>query len=343
MTDKNNLPIKVCFDCKKDSNNVDFHMKKTGKPCYYSKRCSVCQNAYRISLKTKDAENKICIDCKTENKGNNFEYYSLPDKKIFHSRCKKCTIKQIEKEKSSYIPERFCWRCEQSSNDKEFRSKIYSNIGKEYYINHCIECEKDAEYERFIKKYNLSEIKCKFCKVSSLSNYFSHYKFKNRVMLYPFCFNCTDKNTDISPTICNTCNKTSDEVDFVTRDVLNKNGYETIYNTICRDCNKKKRKKEYNKYESKLKKYKIGAITRDYEWLLTDEEAGNFFKDDCFYCGKISIENEDMSGIDRVDNKIGYTLNNCVSCCGMCNGIKGTFSKEEFINKCIEVAKIHGH
>jgi hypothetical protein len=54
-----------------------------------------------------------------------------------------------------------------------------------------------------------------------------------------------------------------------------------------------------------------------------------------------SIENEDMNGIDRINNKIAYIIKNCVSCCSVCNFMKRDISKDVFINKCIEIAKLH--
>ena len=38
------------------------------------------------------------------------------------------------------------------------------------------------------------------------------------------------------------------------------------------------------------------------------------------------------NGIDRVDNLMGYTLNNVVACCKNCNTMKKDLNKEEFLN-----------
>ena len=44
-------------------------------------------------------------------------------------------------------------------------------------------------------------------------------------------------------------------------------------------------------------------------------------------------------GIDRVDNTLGYTSNNVVSCCTECNFMKRTMNYQTFINKCIKISK----
>jgi hypothetical protein len=54
-------------------------------------------------------------------------------------------------------------------------------------------------------------------------------------------------------------------------------------------------------------------------------EFKNITSKSCYYCGK-----EGPNGIDRVDNTVGYTKENCVSCCKHCNYVKGDLSLEDF-------------
>jgi hypothetical protein len=86
-------------------------------------------------------------------------------------------------------------------------------------------------------------------------------------------------------------------------------------------------------------KYRSNAKKRKYECTLSDEEMIELFKLTCHYCGdspsqtfyKEGNNGEFVyNGIDRIDNKIGYTLENCVSCCGRCNRAKQKDSLEEF-------------
>ena len=68
------------------------------------------------------------------------------------------------------------------------------------------------------------------------------------------------------------------------------------------------------------------------------------FQKNCHYCG---VEPNQFpkgnwaksynglfiyNGIDRKDNKIGYLLENCVSCCTICNRAKHSLSEEDFEN-----------
>ena len=90
--------------------------------------------------------------------------------------------------------------------------------------------------------------------------------------------------------------------------------------------------------------YKRSAELRNKEYLLTEEQATKLFKDVCFYCG---VEPSNLmitaggdyayTGIDRIDNDLNYTVNNCVSCCLICNRMKQKMNKDDFL---IHVKKI---
>ncbi|ABT15204.1 Srd anti-sigma factor [Paramecium bursaria Chlorella virus NY2A] len=83
----------------------------------------------------------------------------------------------------------------------------------------------------------------------------------------------------------------------------------------------------YDDYKSRMNK----------DFDLTKEQYYNFHDGDCVYCGRESA-NGHMNGIDRVNNDIGYTVDNCVSCCGDCNYAKGSSTVEDFIAKCVMIA-----
>lgn len=57
----------------------------------------------------------------------------------------------------------------------------------------------------------------------------------------------------------------------------------------------------------------------------------------CYYCGKSKDDGKLFrkniyNGIDRVNNKNGYNINNCVACCKVCNYMKSNLGKDEFIS-----------
>lgn len=77
------------------------------------------------------------------------------------------------------------------------------------------------------------------------------------------------------------------------------------------------------------------AKQRNYAWEIDfDTYISRFWNKKCVYCG-----NPNNGGIDRVDNGIGYTLNNCVPCCRWCNLIKFNRSVEQMNEHLIRILK----
>lgn len=90
--------------------------------------------------------------------------------------------------------------------------------------------------------------------------------------------------------------------------------------------------------------YKRSAIDRNLKWELTKNQFVNLIFQNCHYCNSEPElhENEKRynktkidfkrNGIDRVDSSKGYTIDNCVPCCQMCNHMKLNYSIEDFKN-----------
>jgi hypothetical protein len=69
---------------------------------------------------------------------------------------------------------------------------------------------------------------------------------------------------------------------------------------------------------------------------LSKEDFKQKRKESCYLCGKEeSITHK--NGIDRFDNKNGYTYDNTKSCCGDCNYLKRDNDYSEFIDKLMMV------
>jgi len=79
------------------------------------------------------------------------------------------------------------------------------------------------------------------------------------------------------------------------------------------------------------KNYRLSAESRRLEFPLTKEEFIVIVSLPCYYCG--IIQPKGFNGIDRLDSTIGYSLDNCKSCCEMCNMMKGTTGQNVFIQR----------
>lgn len=89
--------------------------------------------------------------------------------------------------------------------------------------------------------------------------------------------------------------------------------------------------------------YKYGAKSRGIKFELDFEVFNKLVQANCFYCGisgqlrKSRMRNKiqvTMNGIDRIDSKKSYILDNCVTCCKTCNRMKNDLHRKDFIDQC---------
>ena len=101
---------------------------------------------------------------------------------------------------------------------------------------------------------------------------------------------------------------------------------------------KLRRAKEYSKTPQSLwNRTKINAVKRGYEFLLTFEEFVQITSNPCIYCHTTQLR----IGIDRADNKEGYTKDNSKPCCRPCNIMKNKLSYDEFLQKIKTIYENH--
>jgi hypothetical protein len=102
-----------------------------------------------------------------------------------------------------------------------------------------------------------------------------------------------------------------------------------------RDANPEKVKalnqEKINRMESQYGVYKTSAKTKRLEFTLSMGQFSELVKMPCYYCG--IIQEKGFNGLDRLDSSAHYTVENCVSCCEMCNMMKGTISPSVFVHR----------
>lgn len=65
---------------------------------------------------------------------------------------------------------------------------------------------------------------------------------------------------------------------------------------------------------------KTRAIRHERTWEVSKEQFEVFLSLPCFYCN--GSLNDTGCGVDRKNSDLGYTVENLVPCCGICNKIK---------------------
>jgi hypothetical protein len=98
--------------------------------------------------------------------------------------------------------------------------------------------------------------------------------------------------------------------------------------------------------------YRLNAEKRSLTYSLTIEQFRKLTSDSCYYCGDAPAYSHNgvtcstpymYNGVDRVDNSIGYTIENCVTCCRICNWMKRTQTQSDFIAKCESIVNHTNH
>jgi hypothetical protein len=103
-------------------------------------------------------------------------------------------------------------------------------------------------------------------------------------------------------------------------------------------------------YKWRYQSYNQAARKRNLEWDISYQQFIDITQKNCYYCGEEPEMRPShgkrwdfkfpMSGIDRVDSKIGYKSNNVVACCSYCNQAKWDHDVQDFL---LWVRKIYTH
>lgn len=100
-------------------------------------------------------------------------------------------------------------------------------------------------------------------------------------------------------------------------------------------ANREKCLKKNKSPKSRYFGYRSSARHRNLDFGITFDQFNSIIQKDCVYCG---VSPPNVIGADRVDNSIGYVINNIVPCCTICNYMKGKLGMQDFI---LRVFMIH--
>ena len=128
-------------------------------------------------------------------------------------------------------------------------------------------------------------------------------------------------------------------------------------NCACKQCLSKtisdKNKNKPPKWKDEIDKkvalikseYTTRAVKKQIEMGLTHEDFKTLCSTNCYYCGisakefrvtddkpKKGLMRLNFNGLDRVNSKKGYTLDNVVPCCEDCNKAKRNLEQNDFLN-----------
>lgn len=151
--------------------------------------------------------------------------------------------------------------------------------------------------------------------------------------------------TEVQNTLMRSCIKCAKDFEtFKTRygkdsmNCLECRGKQAVNDKKREDRERNYMKERLQHLEIHYKHYVSGSLKRGYgDVELNFDEFKILVTSPCHYCNKRNTE--EANGIDRVNNDLGYTRDNCVPACWKCNRMKHFYHPDFFMEKCKIISK----
>lgn len=273
------------------------------------------------------------------------------------SRCLKCREKDDKQKQRPDVIEKRKQRQNEKKYYKTYREKKRSENEEEFLKNNSeVAKEWRSKNKEHLAKWQTQNFKARFRAIKTQAQ--KKGILWNEDLTDELCYEMMTSN-------CFYCNHVPDK-SLNGIDRMDSNGNYEKMNTVscCKNCNFMKGSldpntflkrcqhisKHFNGYGDynngvwsnsisvSYNSYLKRAAQKDLEFALTVEQFNSFINGCCYYCNKENTESH-KNGIDRKNNTIGYVFENCVTCCGECNYMKGSLSSEEFIDTCKKVSE----
>lgn len=87
--------------------------------------------------------------------------------------------------------------------------------------------------------------------------------------------------------------------------------------------------------------YKTKSTRREHSFTIDIDTFKTLVLSECYYCH--FKKDDEVIGIDRINNAIGYEKENCAPCCKLCNMMKWAFHPLFFIQLCKIISGVEAH
>ena len=257
--------------------------------------CKGCKKMYYFG----DSKSKSCENCRSRDKTKNKKTIVL---------CKKegCTFKKSQENGFCGKHQIMVFVEETKKNNKKLCCNYIrgckSQLENGYSFSKCMECLEKDRIKDNLKRHNVKE-----CIIQA----------------------------DEGKKICSICCIQYDISEYKGKKI------ETKSCKKCRDQNKKQDKLRDKTHRNLIAKININQSFRSYikeakrrniDFQLSKEDFMNIVKKNCYYCCDMNEEKK-FNGIDRIDSSKGYLLENCISCCTLCNYYKNKHSISLFMKR----------
>ena len=326
------LPIDMCesdrFECKSCSSD------RRGK--FLEKR--KMDPDYRESIDT--TIDRCCSDCKLTKELS--EFYFRPDTYLYSYLCKLCKVIRMGKSYKEMMCKRYVENPEEARRKnadkmKEYREKNpekwkemmdrwksnplnVMNAKRNKIASDCLYTDEMSD-DRALE---LITRECYYCDgFSDNANNFNGYDRVNNEIHY------TDDNV---VACCSTCNYIKR---CLSQDIFLKHIKNIVYY-----FDDEKDKIEYIDFgygSAIFSDYKRRANKKELSFCINSYDFDFIKSDKCYLCGFTGT-----TGIDRINNDLGYSIDNCASCCAACNYMKKDYKYDFFIEHLRKIISVLG-
>lgn len=214
--------------------------------------------------------------------------------------------------------------------------QITEKKGDKYYYYTLVKCKTCNNTKKIFKNDKRQLEYCKYCNLNKYKLSFEGFQNKNYKVL-EFSHKKESRNSLFYKVECLKCKNIS---------IMRKDAITDDKRCSCLFCKGNGKVPSKSAVLNTQRYYYItGAKCRNLEWTITDIEFEKLATSNCYYCNSEPVEakylarynktkeNIKIQGIDRLNSKLGYNIENCVSCCKTCNQMKMSLTEEVFINQ----------
>jgi hypothetical protein len=360
---------KTCNSCRNKTSTTSFAEKIASMTKF---KCSKCKETFPIDQVGSDRFE--CKGCLLDRRHNLVEdrktdpnYFASIDRSVKRT-CNNCKytkeLSEFYFRPDTYLYSYLCFPCKKDIMGESYKKMMFSR----YVENPKEERRKNAERMKEYREKNPKKWKEIMDKWKSNPVNVMNVKINliNNECRYTYEMS-HDRALELITRECYYCDGFSDNVN-------NFNGYDRVNNEIhytddnvvacCSTCNYikhclsqdiflqhaknivyyfdgEKDKIEYIDFGYKsasYNKYKDRAENDKEISFLIDEDDFNFIKShECYLCGFTGT-----TGIDRINNELGYSIDNCASCCAACNYMKKDYEYDFFIEHLRRITSVLG-
>ena len=322
--------VKSCTTCGKTYNLDAFiGMRNT-----VTITCNICRDRNKVQDSKRDKERRRELgriyDAKPERKNRAVQWKEKNWEKVVKA-WKNYRKRQKEKDEKTYLLKNSVyakeWRLKHPESVKAQYQKIKESKEKQYRIY-----IQSAKFRNIVFQIDfntyciITEKPCNYCGIINEKRGFHGIDRK-------------DSNTGYCVENCVACCSMCNYMKNNLSETVFSNRIETIlvFNKMIENGNQYPDNfKNYNSHGTSFKVYSKRAITRNINFEITSDYFNLLIQEDCYLCGKKSTT-EHCNGVDRINNRLGYTIENTRACCGNCNYMKNYYSLERYKTQLLNI------